>query len=36
MLSKGNIVNIHNLSSEVGKMINGLISNLNTQLTTNN
>ena len=36
MITINDIIKAQDLSSEVGKMINGLISNLNLQLTTDN
>lgn len=36
MITINDIIKAQDLSSEVGKMINGLISKLNLQLTTNN
>ena len=36
MISEENIAEAQNIATETGKMINGLISNLNSQLTSDN
>ena len=36
MISEKNIAEAQNIATETGKMINGLISSLNSQLTSDN